>query len=160
MITVPVPISSVSNLFDYEFDLSFDPAILQLQSVTEGPFLSSGGGTTFFFPGFINNTTGKVTFVADTLIGPISGVSGAGVLADLQFQAISSGSSALTLSNVILQDTLGNDIPFTTATGQVTVLSAAAVPEPALLWPLGALLCLGFLLRLRESRSSPAQNRL
>jgi hypothetical protein len=147
-VSVPVNISSVSNLYDWEFDLSFDPTVLQLTGVSEGPFLSSGGGTTFFFPGFTNNTAGKVTFVADTLIGPVPGVTGGGVLADLQFQAISLGSSALTLSNVILQDSAGNDIPFTTALGSVSVVSA--VPEPTLVWPLGALLCAAFILRRRR----------
>jgi hypothetical protein len=144
--TVPVNISSVSDLYDYEFDLSFDPSILQLTGVTEGPFLPSGG-TTFFFPGFTTNAAGTVTFVVDTLIGPIPGVSGAGVLANLQFQAISTGTSALTLSSVILQDSLGNDIPFTTAAGSVI----SAVPEPAVLWPVGALLCTLVALRRRAT---------
>jgi general secretion pathway protein D len=147
-VVVPVAVSSVSDLYDYEFDLAFDPTILQLTGVTEGPFLSSGG-TTFFFPGIIDNTAGTVTFVADTLIGPISGVTGGGTLVDLNFHAISLGGSDLTLSNVILQDSIGSDIAFTTGPGHVTVLST--VPEPALLWPLGILLCALPLLRRRAS---------
>ncbi len=148
--SVPVSISAVTDLYDFQFDLAFDPSVLQLQSVSEGAFLPSAG-TTAFFSGLIDNTAGTVSFVADSLIGSIPGASGGGTLVNLDFQAVSLGSSALTLSNVILQDHLGNDIPFTTLAGQAVVVPDSFVPEPGLLWPLGVLLC-ALLLRTRTLR--------
>ena len=136
--TVPVTISAATDVFDFQFDVAFNTAILQLQSVTEGPFLMTAGSTTFF-PGFIDNTAGNVTFIADALNGPGPGAAGSGTLAFLNFEAAALGTSALTLSDVILQDPTGADIPFTAAGGSVTVVAGTA-PEPSP--ALAACLCL------------------
>ncbi len=128
-IDIPVSISGVSDLYAYQFDLSFDPNILQLQSVNEGPFLPSAGST-FYISGTIDNTGGSATLTADTLIGPIPGASGAGNLAIFDFQAIGAGTSPITLSNVSLVDSALNDIPSISTNGAV-VVSTSAVPEPA-----------------------------
>jgi len=145
--TVPVSITDVSDLFAFQFDLAFDPTILQLQSISEGSFLNSAGST-IFAPGTIDNTAGTATTTADTLTGTGPGASGGGTLADLTFQAIAPGTSTLTLSGAILLDSNLNDIPFTTSNGTVTV-GAAAVPEPNGLSWIGAL-ALGAALRLRR----------
>jgi general secretion pathway protein D len=146
--TVPVSISGVSDLFAFQFDLAFDPTILQLQSISEGSFLSSAGST-IFSPGTIDNTAGTATTTADTLTGLGPGASGSGTLADFTFQAIATGTSALTLSGVILLDSNLDDIPFTTSNGSVTV-GNAVVPEPGGLGWIGAL-ALAAALRLRKA---------
>src|ERR1700738_2856491 len=74
---VGVNISGASDLYDFQLDLSFNPAVLQATNVAEGAFLSTGGFT-FFLPGTIDNTAGTITFNADTLLTAISGVSGSG----------------------------------------------------------------------------------
>jgi hypothetical protein len=138
---IPVNVSLVTDLHNFQFDLSFDPTLLQLLNVTEGSFLPSAG-TTHFFGGFIDNTFGTVTLVMDSLSGMIPGASGSGTLANLNFQGVGSGRSALTLSGVYLQNSSHTNIPFTISNGSVTV---TAVPEPrAWTWitPLLALLCL------------------
>jgi hypothetical protein len=129
---VGVNISGVTDLYSFQFDLSFNPAVLQVTNVLEGVFLLSGGGTTFFVPGTIDNTAGNVTFNADTLIGAIPGVSGNGTLVLFDFTALAQGTSALTISNVILQDSTGALLNSTTTGGSVTV------PEPSSLMLLGA----------------------
>ncbi|HEV3199328.1 MAG TPA: cohesin domain-containing protein, partial [Bryobacteraceae bacterium] len=53
--TVNVNIAGITDLYGFQFDLSFDPAILAAASSTEGPFLPTGGAT-FFIPGTIDNT--------------------------------------------------------------------------------------------------------
>jgi hypothetical protein len=135
---VPVDISQVSDLYAYQFDLSFDPSVLDLLSISEGPFLSNVGST-FFLPGTIDNTAGTATFNADSLVGPISGASGSGELAVFNFEALSEGSTALTLSNVSLLDSTPSNISFTMTDGQV-VVSASNVPEPSFLPVLGLML--------------------
>jgi len=135
---IPVSVNQVSDLYAYEFDLSFDPAILELLSISEGPFLP-GTGTTFFLPGTIDNTAGTATFTSDSLVGPVAGASGAGELAVFTFESLSAGTSALKLSNVALLDSGLNDIAFGTTDGQV-IVSGEGVPEPSYLPVLGVIL--------------------
>ena len=134
---VDVNISGVNDLGAFQLDLLFDPAIVQLNNVNEGAFLPSGGPT-FFIPGFIDNVGGSATFNADALLG-VPGVSGSGVLLEFDFQALAAGTSSLSLSNVILQDSVGNFIDSGLANGSVTVESEGGgggpvtTPEPGTL---------------------------
>ena len=127
-----VDISSVSDLYAFQFDISFNPAILSGTSVTEGAFLPAGGAT-FFIPGSIDNIGGSISFTADILLTAVSGVSGSGTLADLQFQALTAGTSPVNLSNIILLDSNLSDIPFNTSNGSVS-----SVPEPSTILLLGS----------------------
>jgi Cohesin domain/PEP-CTERM motif len=132
-----VDVSSVTDLYAFQFDIGFDPAILSAIGATEGPFLPSGG-TTFFIPGFIDNTAGTISFNADSLTSAISGVSGSGSIADIQFQALALGTSQIDLSNVLLLDSSLSDIAFNTANASVDVISTAAVPEPSTILLIGS----------------------
>jgi Cohesin domain len=106
---VDVDVTGITDLFAFQFDLTFDPTLLSAVSVIEGPFLP-GGGTTIFIPGSIDNVGGTVAATADTLIGAISGVAGNGVLAEFQFTALAPGTSALSFGNEILLDSSLSDI--------------------------------------------------
>jgi cohesin domain-containing protein len=131
------------SLTSWQFDLAYDPTILQANLVTEGPFLSSAG-TTFFTPGVIDNTTGLLSLVSASFVD-LTPPSGNGVLATVQFTALSAGLSPLTASNVFLNFL---DSGFTVSNGEVCVLGnsctgtgegGGTVPEPSSL----ALLLLG-----------------
>jgi general secretion pathway protein D len=123
--TVPVDISGVSDLYAFQFDLSYDPAVVHVTSITEGAFLPSGGAT-FFLPGSIDNAAGLVSMTADSLAGAVSGVSGSGHLAIVHFAVVETGSavSPLTLSSITLLGSNLTDIPFSVSNGQVLI------PEP------------------------------
>ena len=122
--SLDVRISGVVDLFAFQFDLAFDPLILSAGSITEGPFLPSGGATAFI-AGTVDNTAGTITATVDTLIGAIPGVNGSGVVASVDFQALSVGTSPITLSDAILLDSDLNNIPFRIVNGGVTI------PEPS-----------------------------
>jgi hypothetical protein len=147
---VPVTVAFVTDLFSFNFNLSFDPTLLQLQGVTEGPFLSSGGGSTFFSPGQIDNTAGTLTFVDSFLFsGPGVSVTGCcASLAFLDFVALSPGVSFLTITSASLGDSQGNPIPFNTGPGEVVV---SAIPEPGLFWYLAVLCAVLIILRRRAA---------
>lgn len=127
-VNVSVSVDDVVDLYAYQFDLAFDPTVVSAMTLTEGDFPGGGGGT-FFIPGSINNTTGAITFVTSTLLGPVPGVNGSGFLATVRFNALTPGTSALMLSNVLLLDSTGGDIAAGIQNGSVTV-TVEDVPEP------------------------------
>ena len=94
----------------------------------KGAFLPTGGAT-FFIPGTIDNTGGAITATVDSLIGAIPGVTGTGTLATITLHALTPGTSAITLANVILLDSTLTPIPVSVANGTVAV---GATPVPAL----------------------------
>ena len=132
-VTLNVDITGVSDLFAYQFDLTFDPTILSAVSVSNGLFLSMPSDGSFI-PGTIDNVGGGVSATADFIFGPGPGVTGDGTLAIFQFTAIGSGTSAIStpLGSVILLDSGLNDIAFTTSDGSVSVAGGSSnVPEPS-----------------------------
>lgn len=141
-----VEIKDVVDLYAYQFDIAFDPVVLSASTVAEGSFLSTGGGTSFI-PGAIDNTAGTVSFTASVLLGSVPGVSGSGTLASIRFNALTIGTSPVTLSNIVLLDSALNDIAAAVQNGSVSV-----VPEPGSVLLLTSALGIGFLVRLRTRR--------
>ena len=141
--TIPVSITGAVDLSSFQFDLSFNALILQVIGVTESAFFTQGD-ITVFTPGVIDNSSGQILGLSDALIFQAL-VNGNGVLANIEFKAISAGTSALTLSNAFVN--LFNS-GFTRTNGAVCVTSPTAptcapvgqVPEPGTV----TLLALGF----------------
>lgn len=130
---VDVYAGNYTDLYSWQFDLSWDPSILLLNQITEGSGLASAGAT-YFVPGSIDNITGTSMANADTVLGPGPGANGTqGLLAYFDFSAIGSGSTTLSLTNVILLDSNLNDLLGTTSSATATISGAsvdASVPEP------------------------------
>ena len=139
--TVSVNISGVTDLYDWQTDLNYDPAALSVVAIDEGPFLATAGGT-FFIPGSDDPVNGTISNNADTLLGPGPGASGSGVLFIVDFQALSVGKTSLSLSTVILQDSQGSDISATINSGTVNV---TPTPEPPALSLMAAALAITLL---------------
>jgi cohesin domain-containing protein/PEP-CTERM motif-containing protein len=126
-----INISNVEDLFGFQFDLAFDPAVLSAITIVEGSFLSSVGES-FFIPGIIDNLAGTIAFTANSLLGPIVGASGSGTLARLNFTSTSPGTSIVSLSNVLLLDSSLFEIAAATQDANLT-----SVPEPGSIVLLG-----------------------
>ena len=58
--TLDIRAETVFDLAGWQFDIAFDPAALEAIDVSEGDFLKTGGGTTFFQSGSIDNAAGKI----------------------------------------------------------------------------------------------------
>ena len=130
-VDVNVQIADVQDLYAWQFDIAFDGAFVHAASVTEGDFLA-GAGSTFFIPGSIDNAAGTITFTANTLLGPVAGVSGTGTLAAIRFAGVGLGTSPVTLSNVVLLDSASSDIGAAIQNGSIRVVDVedVVVPEP------------------------------
>jgi hypothetical protein len=116
--SVDVTVTNVtdsSGLYGWEFKLKWTVSMLNVSNIAEGPFLKSGGGSTFF-SNSIDNAGGHM--IADcTLEGPVNGVRGSGILAAITFHVMGAGQSALNLYNATLLDANEMDIPCRVVSG-------------------------------------------
>ncbi|MGQ9683268.1 MAG: cohesin domain-containing protein [Anaerolineae bacterium] len=119
--------------------LSFDPNAVQVDSYTEGSWLSGWAASheaqTVMIPQPApNNTTGQVSDVGIAIMGgPEDGPSGSGVFLtyNLRAKAGASGTSNLTLSNAKVTDVTGWNRPVTMVNGQVSIVAqGTATPTP------------------------------
>jgi len=105
-----------------QFDISYDPAIVTVDSITEGNLFNQSGESTYFEQGAIDNVAGTVTGVFGAIIGPGETVTDAGIFAVITMTAGNTGgSSTLTLSNVIIGDVQGNSVAVNLTAGTATV---------------------------------------
>jgi hypothetical protein len=120
MVEVDVTIFGLpATLSSYQFDVDFTPGVLSA--------LGTGSGT-------IDNVDGTISGITGQNVGLNFG----GTLFRLYFSAVGQGTDFLWIptSSVVLLDSIGNSIPFTTVDGRVYVDGAAPVltPEPRSLW--------------------------
>lgn len=159
--SVPVSIANASGLTSFQFDLSFDHSLLKALSFTDSgtdfaTAATSGGGALIGITGFIDNGSGLLSGVADSMFTFGSGLTPSGSLVDITFEALAVGVSPLTLSNAFLTD---GGVPLSSASGDfslsdgtVTIVARAALPEPSSLWLLVAAFGAMAALRLRRAR--------
>jgi general secretion pathway protein D len=153
-VSVNVGITGATDLYAYQFDLAFTPAVLSLTSIAEGALLAAGGAT-FFVPGVIDNTAGTATGTANTLVGLVAGVSGSGTIATLLFMAGAAGVGTISIANPILLDSNLADITVQVTGGSITVQQTdGAVPEPATVMLVGSALAGVLAIRLRRRRAN------
>ena len=108
--TLDISAKEVFDLAGWQFDIVFDPTILEAVNVTEGNFLKTDGGTTFFQSGSIDNASGKITGLSAIRLSD-PGVSGTGLLLQVRFKAKSAGETELTLHNFQFGDITGESFP-------------------------------------------------
>ena len=108
--TFDVRAENVSGLAGWQFDIAFDPAVLEAIEVSEGDFLKTDGGTVFFQAGRIDNANGQIMGLKAALLSD-SGVSGSGPLLQVRFKAKSEGETAVALGNFQLGSFTGENIP-------------------------------------------------
>ena len=102
---VPIYASNVSRASTVTLTVTYNPAVLRMRNVQEGSFLRQGGVNVVFTPQ-TDAATGRVD-LAFVRTGDKVGASGTGLIAALQFDAVGSGSSQLTISGVLANPTGG-----------------------------------------------------
>ena len=120
--TVNINVQPNNAIAGAQFNLSFNPALVSVNSITEGNLFKQGGASTYFKQGTVNNTTGTVMGVAGAITTPGKTVSSAGIFAVITMTAgTSQGTSTLNLSNVIVGEIDGQSISLTVVNNQVTI---------------------------------------
>ena len=108
--TFDVRAENVSDLAGWQFDIAFDPAILEAVDVSEGDFLKTDSGATFFQRGHIDNAAGKITGLSAARITDRE-VSGTGTILQVRFKAKIGGETELALGNFEFGSSTGENIP-------------------------------------------------
>ena len=99
-----------TEIFGAQYDLYFNPNVLQVTDQTGGNFLRQDGSNSHAVVNRFNNTAGKLEY-GETRIGAQTGVNTNGTLAQITFNLTGCGSSNLTLSNVLLSNLSAQTIP-------------------------------------------------
>ena len=96
--TLNIRAENVTDFAGWQFDIAFDPIVLEAIDVSEGDFLQTGSVSTFFHGGSINNAAGKITGLSAARLAT-QGVTGTGTLLQVTFKAKSAGETELALQN-------------------------------------------------------------
>ena len=136
--TVDFTIDDFTDLFAFQFGVSYDATLLSVIGVTEGGLLASAGGTSFA-PGDWTTTPGVISFIANALSGFGPGSNGGGSLFSVQFSAIAAGVAATT---AVFDPTLGDGFydslfnvaqPTAISGSSISISPRSTVPEPTTL---------------------------
>lgn len=106
VLVVELVVSNARELGGWEVVLTYDSTLLELVDVTPGGFLSSTGRTVEVL-GPMGSARPEELILGSYSYGSESGVSGQGVLAQLQFNVLASGEAELALSGAVLARTSG-----------------------------------------------------
>ncbi len=94
----PISINNASRISTMSLTVTFNPSVVRVRNVQEGTFLRQGGATVSFTPK-IDAVAGRVDITV-TRVGDQVGASGAGLIASLLFDGVTTGSSTITVSGV------------------------------------------------------------
>jgi hypothetical protein len=115
----------ITPIAGVQFDLAFDPSLVEVDSVVQGNLLTQDGDTTYFVSGTIDNAAGTITGTAGAITTPGGSVANPGTFAVITLTASAQGGiSPLTLSNVVVGDVNGQPVQIIVTGGQVSVNNA------------------------------------
>lgn len=137
--TIDIYVSNVTNLFAYEFRLTYNAGVVNLTGPPKaaipqaGTFLVPSDGASYFVtPWTLNETSSysppyQTAHCGYTLLAPELGRNGSGILVTFTFKALAAGSTLLDVNGDTLADPLANPIPHNRFDSFVTVNSLLSV---------------------------------
>ncbi len=118
--TLHLSAEEVAGLAGWQFDLKFDPAALSTTQVSEGSLLKTGGASTFFRKGTVDNQAGTITGLSGTRL-TAGGITGTGRLVSVTFRVKAVGETRVRVRNLQFGDTTGAIMPATSPTITINV---------------------------------------
>ena len=107
--TLDLSAEDVYDLAGWQFDVAFDPRVIEATEVKEGDFLKTKGSATFFQKGEVDNGAGRIVGLSSARLSE-GGVNGTGHLLSISFKAKAAGTAQLTLRNLQLANVTGTPI--------------------------------------------------
>jgi hypothetical protein len=95
-VTFQIMAEEVTNLMMSEIHLEYDPAMLEIMSISQGSFFQNGQNSIFLYE--INTEAGAVQINTTLLDGDSPAVSGTGDLAEIQVKLLQAGSATLSFN--------------------------------------------------------------
>ncbi len=117
--TVSLVIENATDVFNAPMKFKFDPRFLRLNDVTRGGFLSRDGQQIIFTRNILNDS-GDAAIILNRLPGA-GGISGAGTLVTLTFQAVAQGATQVTIPDLTIRNSRMQALPVTAPALQVSV---------------------------------------
>jgi hypothetical protein len=117
--TLDVVLSEGNDIFGFQFDVEYDPDVIEFVKAEEGTFLNNNGAdSTFCLDEKLSE--GLVKNLVCTRLGRGS-VNGDGVIEKLTFKALSEGRSDVSLKNVRISNSVPEQVEATISDGEVIV---------------------------------------
>ncbi len=114
--TTDVLVEDVTDLYVFEFQIAFDPTLVEVVQIQPGDFLSPD----WLLENSVDNDNGTLAYALCQL-NPSPPQSGDGVLATITWRGKVMGTSPITLTYMQLGAPLGVPIPASTQDGEITV---------------------------------------
>jgi hypothetical protein len=114
--TLVIEIANVQNLYGYEFDLSYDENLIQMQDADPNQAgINFELADKFLSPDFVveNAAMSGILLLAMSQIAPTQAKSGSGELARISFVGTAAGFANFSFSEVVFSDSNGIAIPLT-----------------------------------------------
>jgi len=131
---VEIRLEGVTNLGAYEWQLRFDPAVVQFVEAANGPFLASSGRTASclgpVLPPTFGLEPGYVRFGCVTLSLEPPGPDGGGLLSTVTFEPVADGAPDIEFFCAGLANPFGEDIPISNVPPCVAPISPTGTPVP------------------------------
>ncbi len=104
-----------------QLDVAFNQSVMRVNNITEGGLFKQSGANSYFNSGIINNSTGTLNNIFNTIIGR-KNVTTQEILIIINATAIgTSGTSEIYLSNVRISDPIGNSVGLNVTNGSITL---------------------------------------
>ena len=117
--SLQIMIAGAENVSSAAFSLKYDPALLQVKEIREGPFLGQDGTRTTFIKS-VDNSTGVVQ-VGISREGGDQGAAGDGELFSIVFETLKEGESPVEVTSGDLRDSSRASIPVELSPGKITI---------------------------------------
>lgn len=106
------------NIGSVPFYIDYDPNIIEIIEVREGPFMSSDGAPTAFISS-IDERRGRI-IIGLSRLGPVKGISGSGVLVEVALKATRAGQSPFAFSHESVLDPMAQVLDARFVDGEIT----------------------------------------
>ena len=123
--TQVIDIQDATDLASWQMDIAFNPDVLDVVAISKGDFLEQDGRDALFLDEW---SPGRIS-VKQVRLGPVSGVSGSGVLVKFTFRFLSFSEALLGLHNVRLSDPSGDRLSYSVNLTPVVATHASSAVE-------------------------------